>query len=89
MQQEISPSRLFEEVLKLFQGGCAVQTFELLRHYGLFGQLFPNTERGLMSERDHFPITLLVRALQNTDARITEGKPVTPAFLYRFSLNPS
>lgn len=79
---DIPPARLFDEILKLFLGGCAVQTFELLRHYGLFGYLFPQTEACLAAEKDGFPVTLLIRALQNTDTRIGEGKPVTPAFLY-------
>ncbi|MEJ2575006.1 MAG: polynucleotide adenylyltransferase PcnB [Gammaproteobacteria bacterium] len=79
---DIPPARLFDEILKLFLGGCAVQSFELLRHYGLFGYLFPQTEACLAEERDGFPVTLLIRALQNTDTRIGESKPVTPAFLY-------
>ena len=80
--EDIPPARLFDEILKLFLGGCAVQAFELLRHYGLFGYLFPQTEACLAEEKDGFPLTLLIRALQNTDVRIGEGKPVTPAFLY-------
>ncbi len=79
---DIPSSRLFEEVLKLFLSGYGVQTFEVLRHYGLFGHLFPETEEALSREEDHFPHTLLIRALENTDARIAEGKSVTPAFLY-------
>lgn len=80
--QDIPPSRLFEEVLKLFQGGCAVQTFEVLRHYGLFGALFPFTEQCLTQQIDEYPLTLLIRALENTDERIQADKPVTPAFLF-------
>jgi poly(A) polymerase len=80
--EDIPSARLFDEILKLFLGGCAVQSFELLRHYGLFAYLFPQTDACLTHEREGFPLTLLIRALQNTDARIAEGKPVTPAFLY-------
>ncbi len=80
--EDIPPARLFDEILKLFLGGCAVQSFELLRRFGLFGYLFPQTETSLSKEQHGFPLTLLVRALQNTDTRIAEGKPVTPAFLY-------
>ncbi|HDP89784.1 MAG TPA: polynucleotide adenylyltransferase PcnB [Thioalkalivibrio sp.] len=79
---EISPARLFDEVLKLFHGGSAVQTFEMLRHYGLFAHLFPLTEEALAHEEQGFPITFVMNALANTDARINEDKPVTPAFLY-------
>jgi len=80
--EDMPPARLFEEVLKLFLGGCAVQTFELLRRYGLFGRLFPQTETCLAEEEEGFPHMFLVRALEDTDRRIQEGKPVTPAFLY-------
>ena len=80
--QEIPAARLFDEVLKLLLGGCAVQTYELLRHYGLFGQLFPATEDSLSREEQGFPHLFLARALANTDARIAAEKPVTPAFLF-------
>lgn len=78
----VSPARMFEEVLKLFHSGYALQTFELLRHYGLFQFLFPLTEKSLASEEQGFPITLVPRALANTDKRVNEDKPVTPAFLF-------
>lgn len=78
----ISPARLYEEVLKLFQGGSAEQTLEMLRHYHLFEHLFPATERCLDDADQGDFRALLTRALANTDARIAEGKPVTPAFLY-------
>jgi len=80
--REIPSARLFEEVLKLFMGGVGVQTFELLRHYRLFEHLFPDTEASLAHEQEHFPLTLLTRALASTDERIAQGKPVTPAFLF-------
>jgi len=80
--EDIPPARLFEEVLKLFLGGCAVATFELLRHYDLFRYLFPLTDEALSHEEKGFPLTLVLRALENTDQRLAEGKPVTPAFLF-------
>jgi poly(A) polymerase len=79
---EVPPARMFEEVLKLFHSGYAVSTFELLRHYGLFKFLFPLTEDSLGREQEGFPITLLPQALASTDARVTEDKPVNPAFLF-------
>jgi len=80
--QDVPPARLFEEVLKLFHGGYALSTYELLRHYHLFEQLFPLTEKSLEIEQDGYPLTLLPRALANTDKRVAENKPVTPAFLF-------
>ena len=78
----IPPARLLDEMLKLFMGGYALQSFELLRHYDLFRFLFPATEQSLAEQEGGFPHMLLIRALENTDTRIAEGKPVTPAFLF-------
>jgi poly(A) polymerase len=78
----VPPARMFEEVLKLFLGGYAAETYELLRHYGLFQYLFPLTEKSLERGSNGLPATLIPRALANTDARLDEDKPVTPAFLF-------
>ncbi len=79
--EDISPARLFDETLKMFQAGYAAETFELLRHYGLFGYLFPETDAQLGEERDNFPQVFVARALENTDRRVEEGKSITPSFL--------
>ena len=79
---EVPAARLFEELLKLFHSGYAVQAFEHLCHYGLFAHLFPWTEEVLAHEEEGFPITFVAKALTNTDKRINEGLPVTPAFLF-------
>ncbi|MCS3902175.1 poly(A) polymerase [Methylohalomonas lacus] len=78
---DIPAARLFEEFLKLFLSGYAVQTFEALRHHGLFAYLFPQTEASLSAQEGGFPHTFAIRALANTDQRLAENKPVTPAFL--------
>jgi len=83
---DIPPARLFDEMLKLFMSGSALANFEMLRHYELFGQLFPLTERALTQEENHFPLTLINRGMANTDARVEQGKPVTPAFLFAIIL---
>jgi poly(A) polymerase len=79
---DVPAARLFEEVLKLFLAGSALSTFEKLRHYRLFGQLFPATEEALTHQDHEFPITFVNRGMRNTDVRIQEDKPVTPAFLF-------
>ncbi len=78
----VPPARLYDEVLKLFLSGNALQTFENLRHYGLFAPLFPATEAALAREHEGYPLVFLARALENTDLRIQQGKAVTPYFLY-------
>ena len=77
----IPAARLYDEVLKLFLSGYALQTFEMLRHYGLFQVLFPATESSLAVEENGFPRLLLIKALENSDNRIADGKTVTAYFL--------
>ena len=79
--EEIPAARLFEEMLKLFMGGCAIQTFESLRHYDLFKYLFPQTDKLLDTPEQDYPHTFIMQALKNTDQRLDEGSSVTPGFL--------
>lgn len=74
----VSPARLFDEVLKLFHGGAAYETYLLLRKYGVFKYLFPFTDHSVVTGEEGMP----ERALKNTDKRIAIGKPVIPAFLF-------
>lgn len=77
----IPAARLHDEALKLFLSGYAVQTYEVLRHYGLFEYLYPVAEASLKVEDHHFPKLFMAKALENTDARISEGKSIAPYFL--------
>jgi len=80
---QIAPARLFDESMKLFLSGHALASYEGLRRHGLFGQLFPRTERALRAEGEDGPTDRLLRqAMENTDRRIDEDRPVTPAFLF-------
>ncbi len=84
---QVAPARLFDEVLKLFLGGAALKTFCLIRDYGLFTSLFPATQEAL--EQNPEALALLEQAMINTDRRIQENRPVTPAFLYAVLLWPA
>ena len=88
MLREIPSARLFEEVLKLFLAGYAEFTYELLVDYGLFGELFPASAAALKANPDYTD-ELIRNALVNTDLRIQEKKPVTPAFLFAALLWPA
>ncbi len=85
--RDIPPSRLFDEVLKLFQSGHAERSLAQLRKHGLLQYLFPRADEAL-EQGDPIYSELLRRALANTDKRLAEGKPVTPAFLYAVFLWP-
>jgi poly(A) polymerase len=81
----IPPARLFEEVLKLFLSGHAVQSYIQLRHYDLFKQLFPYTD---MCLDDPHAFALIKQVFHNTDQRLAQNKPVAPAFLLAALLWP-
>ncbi|MBM7063127.1 polynucleotide adenylyltransferase PcnB [Pseudomonas sp. UL073] len=88
MLRDIPSARLFDEVLKLFLAGYAERTFELLLEYGLFAPLFPASAAALKHNPD-YTRRLIQQALANTDQRIHQGKPVTPAFLFAALLWPA
>jgi poly(A) polymerase len=80
--ETVPPARLFDEVLKLFLSGHAVASYELLRRYGQFAQLFPAVDALLDSDAGEPYRLLLLEALQNTDQRVADDEPVTPVFLF-------
>lgn len=84
----IPAARLFEEVLKLFLGGDAERNFNMLQSYGLLRFLFPFAAQSHLWNNE-FYTKFWQRALLNTDKRISEDRPVTPAFLYAALLWPS
>ncbi|HCH20725.1 MAG TPA: polynucleotide adenylyltransferase PcnB [Cellvibrionales bacterium] len=88
--KQISAPRLFDEVLKLFLSGTGKKTYQLMDDYGLFAPLFPATGKLLSDQNEaseHFH-SLILSALENTDLRVKQDKPVTPAFLYAALLWP-
>lgn len=79
----ISNARLFDECLKLFLTGCGSHTYSLLRHYDLFGCLFPETEKCLSDKHWHQAThNLLFTLLEDTDQRIGENKTVSLSFIF-------
>jgi len=83
---DVPPARLFDETLKLFLNGCGVRGLEVLRRRGLLAALLPTVDAYLESDRGASAEALLVRGLANTDLRVSDGKPVTPSFLFALLL---
>lgn len=79
--KSIPSARLYDEMLKLFLSGYGLQTFEMLRHFGLFAVLFPATDKCLETQDHDFPRLFIARALENSDKRFADGKSLTPYFL--------
>ena len=77
--ENIPPSRLFDEMLKLLTSGQAVKCVQQLRAEGLHHGLLPMLDVILdqpLGER------FVMLALENTDRRVREGKPISPGFLF-------
>jgi len=78
-------SRLFDEMVKLLQTGHALASIEQMRKFGLIGGklgIFPVLEAAFMPTvpnpaREKF-VSL---ALQDTDRRVAEDRPVAPSFM--------
>lgn len=85
---QVPPARLFDEVLKLLLSGHARGSYEQLNRLGLFGFLFPDTLAALENDPDGPWQAMILAALDNTDRRLADNKPVTPAFLYAVFLWP-
>ena len=77
--ENVPPSRLFDEMLKLLTSGHAVKCVTQLRAEGLHHGLLPLLDVILeqaLGER------FVMLALENTDRRVREGKPISPGFLF-------
>ena len=73
---DVPQSRLFDEMLKLLQTGHALASIEQLKTLGLVG-IYPLLD--VVVDNAHQPFLNL--ALQDTDRRVGEGKPVAPSFM--------
>ncbi|GFZ78415.1 poly(A) polymerase I [Pseudohongiella nitratireducens] len=84
----ISSARLFDETVKLFTTGKAQQTFSMLREYDLADYLFKPALEAL-DQAKPVHARILEKAMSNTDLRLSQGKSITPAFMYAALLWPA
>jgi len=80
--QSIPSARLYEESLKMLQTGHGLETYHLMRQYGLFQQLFPVIADNFTPDYSSKTEQMLDLAFDSTDLRIEEGKRVNPAFMF-------
>ncbi len=81
---DVPQSRLFDEMLKLLQTGHALATIAMLKQMGLEKGIYPLLDVIVATADQPF----LQLALQDTDRRVGEGKPVAPSFLLSCVLWP-
>ena len=87
--REAAPARLFEECLKLFLAGHAVQSFLGLERHGLLDVLLPEAAAALRSNRSGALRRMVLKGLAETDARIAADEPASPAVLFALLLWPA
>ncbi|MBZ4039823.1 polynucleotide adenylyltransferase PcnB [Lysobacter sp. 13A] len=86
---EAAPARLFEECLKLFLSGHAVESFLRLEKHGLLPVLLPESAQALKANRSGALRRMLLEGLRGTDERVANDEPVSPAFLFALLLWPA
>ncbi len=84
--QHVPEARLFDEMVKLLHSGQALAALHALRDQGLHHGCLPLVDvvlepEGSEGEREK-AIRFVELALQSTDDRIREGKPVSVGFLF-------
>jgi poly(A) polymerase len=81
----VPTSRVFDEMLKLLTSGQAMSCLKGLRVHGLQAGLLPLLDIALEDPESRAFIEL---ALERTDTRVRQGKPVSPSFLFGALLWP-
>ncbi|MFZ2736740.1 MAG: polynucleotide adenylyltransferase PcnB [Burkholderiaceae bacterium] len=79
---EVPQSRLFDEMLKLLQTGHALASIAQLKLLNMERGIYPLLD--VVVQRAEQPF--VKAALQDTDRRVGEGKPVAPSFLLACAL---
>jgi poly(A) polymerase len=74
---DVPQSRLFDEMLKLLQTGHALASIAQLKTLGMARGIYPLLDVVVERVDSEF----VNAALQDTDRRVGEGKPVAPSFL--------
>lgn len=79
---DIPAARLFEESLKLLQSGDGLVTYDMLREYNLFQQLFPLVAEYFTDDQDSNTEQMIELVLSSTDRRLNAEQRVNPAFVF-------
>ena len=78
---DIPHSRLFDEVIKFFLTGHALNSYRVMQDENIYSQFF------LSPESESKDIDLFIsNGLKNTDLRINQDKSCNPSFLFSFLL---
>ncbi len=76
----VSPARLFDELVKLFHCSNGIEAYKLMKKFNLFQFIFPKIHSSI--DKDTSSKAFIERAFNSTDSRIAQGKSITPIFLF-------
>ncbi|MCC9595826.1 MULTISPECIES: polynucleotide adenylyltransferase PcnB [unclassified Rubrivivax] len=78
----VPPSRMFDEMVKLLQTGHALKSLAELKKQGLDQGVFPVLDAAFRADARHPKRDEFIRyALEDTDARVNDGRAVVPSFM--------
>ena len=77
--QDVPSARIFDEILKLLMSGHAWSSIAQLQAAGLHHKILPLIDQ-ITEHEDR--LKFVKKSLENTDARIKSGKPVSAGFLF-------
>ncbi len=77
----VPQSRLFDEMVKLLQTGHSLASLEELKKQGLGRGVFPILDAVIDAPSNSGRSAFIRRALEDTDRRVGEDKPVVPSFM--------
>lgn len=87
--QHVPPSRLFDELIKLFFEGHGVAVYRALADHDYLSVLFPQTTHVLTHHKNNTYQRLIDLAVAATDKRLCAGQSVNPGFLLAVFLWPA
>ena len=85
----VPPARRYEEILKLFLTGSASKIFKSLISFNVLRFLLPGADLSRNKQKDiDKQIKFINLSLENSDDRVRNDLPLTPAFLFSVLLWP-
>jgi len=82
LMRDVPAARMYDEVLKMFHHAHGLRSWKLLVDFEFANYLFAQTISALQHSEDDRWHRFIELALENTDRRIQQEKPVIPAYLY-------
>lgn len=86
--RHVPPSRLFDEILKLFFEGSAAPAYKKLHQHDFIKIIFPYTAEALELPKFKTHEKLIKLTMQSIDNRYHQGQPLNPGFLFSVLLWP-